>query len=90
MSQEAPAAVPRIVLAMGARRVEAAADLKYTSARPDTFDYVISGDPAPDFEPTVNLVNVEWVKDSLISRQFANLPEMTTGGDKAKRAKSRG
>jgi hypothetical protein len=73
MSKEASTAVPRIILAMGADRVEAAADTQSASERLSAYDYVVSQDPLPDLGAGVKTVNVEWVKDCLVSRKLTKL-----------------
>jgi len=74
MTKEASGTVPRIILAMGAARVEAVIDVQYASDRPSGFDYVVAQDPLPDLGMGVDVVNVEWIKDCLVSRKLTKLP----------------
>lgn len=78
-AKEAWSAVPRIVLAMGAARVEAATDVKSASQALAKFDYVVIKD-ASDLKPflkedDVTCVSFQWVKECLIAGQLLSLPE---------------
>jgi hypothetical protein len=74
-TQDAHNAVVRIILSMGARRVEAVSALKYASAKPATFDFVVIKELAfcEDFNPD-NTVPWQWVKDSLIASRILPIP----------------
>ena len=61
-------AVPRIILTMGAARVEAALDIKAASSKPSAFDYVVTNQNVD-----AKTVTVEWVKDCLISRKLTSI-----------------
>lgn len=69
--------MPRIILAMGAARVEAVYDLKSASSKPAAFDYVVIKD-ASDFIKELRgsvTVHLPWVKDCLIAGRLLPLPE---------------
>ncbi|KAF7969897.1 hypothetical protein HWV62_25631 [Athelia sp. TMB] len=80
-NKESSRAVPRIILAMGANRVEAVTEAKYASDPTfKAFDYVVAKDitecvpglPKPN---VTKLVHVQWVKESLIMGRFLPLPK---------------
>lgn len=73
--QEAHNAVVRIIMSMGAQRVEAVSDLRYASAKPRTFDLVVIKEVpfCDDFDPK-NTVPWQWVKDSLIASRRIPIP----------------
>lgn len=74
--QEAHNAVVRIILCMGARRVEAVNDLKYASSLPSKFDLVVIRE-ASQYSPELNGVDTvlwQWVKDSLVASRRLPLP----------------
>ena len=76
-AKEASRMVPRIILAMGAARVEAVTDLKATSDSLSTFDYVVikeSYDSVSALQDVV-CVHLPWVKDCLIAGRLLPLPE---------------
>lgn len=67
--------VPRIILCMGAAIVEAVADLKHASRGLDDYDYVVVPDSDFDQFPNLDLcVDVNWVKNCLISGRLLALP----------------
>jgi hypothetical protein len=74
--QEAHNAVARIILSMGARRVEAVSELRYASAPISEFDLIVIKeahhyDPALDNGCTVPWL---WVKDCLVASRHLPLP----------------
>ncbi|KAF9464783.1 hypothetical protein BDZ94DRAFT_1320898 [Collybia nuda] len=73
--QDAHNAVVRIIMSMGARRVEAVNDLRYASAKPTSFDLVVIKEfPfCNDFDSN-NTVHWQWVKDSLIASRRIPIP----------------
>ncbi|KZP19516.1 hypothetical protein FIBSPDRAFT_828087 [Athelia psychrophila] len=79
--KESSRAVPSIVLAMGARRVEAVTEAKYASDPTfKTFDFVVVkdiSDSVPGLpKPNVTkLVHFPWVKESLMTGRLLPLPK---------------
>ncbi|KAG5647234.1 hypothetical protein DXG03_000769 [Asterophora parasitica] len=74
---EAHNAATRIILCMGAERVEAVNDLKYATAPVASFDFVIIKDPShygPDLEDGTT-VDWPWVKECLNSSRLLPTPE---------------
>lgn len=69
--------VPRIILCMGAARVEAIPDLKYASTELSKFDYVVVKECADvdRVSAHANCVHFGWVKDCLIAGRLLPLPE---------------
>lgn len=80
-SNECSRDVPRIVLAMGARRVEAVTEAKYASDPTfKAFDFVVvkdMSDSVPGLpKPNVTqLVHFPWVKESLMIGRLLPLPK---------------
>lgn len=75
--KEASRSVPRIALAMGARRVEAVCESKYASADLSQFDYVIvkeENEVEKFVKHGVTCVHVPWMKECLIASQLLPLP----------------
>ncbi|RDB21264.1 DNA repair protein crb2 [Hypsizygus marmoreus] len=75
--QEAHNAVTRIILAMGAKFVEAVSELKYASAPVDEYDFVIIKELhhyGSQLEGGT-VVHWSWVKDCLIASRQLPLPE---------------
>lgn len=75
-AQEAHNAVVRIILSMGARRVEAISELKYASAPVTEFDFVVIKE-AHRYDPALDngyTVHWPWVKDCLIASRQLPLP----------------
>lgn len=71
-TKEASRAVPSIILAMGAKRVEAVSDIKFASDQSlNTFDYVVIKDLDDIARELANandkLVHVPWVKECLMA-----------------------
>lgn len=71
-AKEASRAVPSIILAMGAERVEAISDIRFASDQSlETFDYVVVKDldDIPQGLPDVGhrLIHVPWIKECLIT-----------------------
>ena len=76
-SQEAINAVARIILSMGADRVEAVTELKYTTHNLSDYDYIVIREAShyqPEFAEC-DTVHWAWVKDSLIASRFLPLPD---------------
>jgi hypothetical protein len=79
-AKEASRTVPRIILAMGAARVEAVPDTKLSSDQSlKAFHYIVIKDPDEDLpslpNTDVNLVHVPWVKECLIAGRLLPLPQ---------------
>ena len=73
---ESSRTVPRIVLAMGADRVEAVADAKHASSVLNQYDYVVVKEVIP--QPRVRgatYVDVTWIKECLIAGRLFPPPE---------------
>ncbi|KAJ7774929.1 hypothetical protein B0H16DRAFT_80035 [Mycena metata] len=64
------AAIPPILLCMGATSVEAVRDVKNASLKLDQYDYIVNKDDNADIAKmtATNIVSWDWVKDALISR----------------------
>lgn len=80
-TQEAHNAVTRIILAMGADRVEAVSELKYASAPVADFDLVIIKE-AQNYTPELDngkIVHWAWVKDCLIASRQLPFPAWGPG-----------
>lgn len=68
--------VPRIVLAMGAARVEAVPDTKYaSSADLSSFDFVIVKEQSDATRTRTHCMNLQWVKDCLIAGRLLPYPD---------------
>ena len=67
--------VPRIVLCMGAERVESVADPKHASKDLDAYDYIVFREEKDKsrFSHLKRCVDVAWVKDCLISGRLHRL-----------------
>ncbi|KAI0933134.1 hypothetical protein AcV7_004695 [Taiwanofungus camphoratus] len=83
-AKEASRMVPRIILSMGASRVEAVHDIKHASSSDlSQFDYVVVKEFSDvarltatlDFAEDVNCVHLGWVKDCLIAGRLLSRPE---------------
>ncbi|KAI1795884.1 hypothetical protein LXA43DRAFT_1058127 [Ganoderma leucocontextum] len=75
LKKEAAESVPRIVLCMGAVTVESVADLKHASQDAKNYDYIVVPDQnLSKFSKYENAVDVNWVKDCLISGRLLPLP----------------
>ncbi|KAI0748118.1 hypothetical protein C8Q80DRAFT_717960 [Daedaleopsis nitida] len=73
--KDAAEMVPRIILCMGAATVEAVADFKHASRGLDDYDYVVVPDSDFDRFPDLDVcVDVNWVKNCLISGRLLALP----------------
>ena len=60
---------------MGAATVESVSDVKYASRDPKQYDYVVVPDQnLSRFSKYKNAVDVNWVKDCLISGRLLPLP----------------
>jgi len=68
--------VPRIILCMGASRVEAVPDIRYASDLP-AYDYVVVKEYADvnRIPETFNCVHFGWVKDCLVAGRLLDRPE---------------
>ena len=76
-SQEAINAVARIILSMGADRVEAVTELKYADNNLLDYDYVVIRE-ATHYQPELSeclTVHWGWVKDCLIASRYLPLPD---------------
>ncbi|KAG5653828.1 hypothetical protein H0H81_010101 [Sphagnurus paluster] len=76
-NHEAQNAVTRIILAMGANRVEAVSDVRYASSAISSFDYVVvkeAGHYGPHLEDGT-IVHWPWVKDCLVASRLLPLPQ---------------
>lgn len=69
-------AIARIILAMGAERVEAVTDLKHASIPADNFDLVVikEAQHCTSSLPKEKTVHWQWVKESLIASRRLPLP----------------
>ncbi|KAH8107006.1 hypothetical protein BXZ70DRAFT_885133 [Cristinia sonorae] len=70
LAQEANRTIPRILLCMGAKRVEAVASATDASQKPQKFDYVVVKEPhevAQFSTKGTTCVHFKWVKDCLFS-----------------------
>ncbi|GLB34876.1 putative ubiquitin modification-dependent histone binding [Lyophyllum shimeji] len=76
-TQEAHNAVTRIILAMGADRVEAVSDVRYASASLSSFDFVIikEANQYGSHLEDGRTVHWPWVKDCLIASRLLPIPE---------------
>jgi hypothetical protein len=79
-AKEASRTVPRIILAMGAIRVEAVSEIKYASDQSlKDFDYVVVKDANEIVHglpnDAVTLVHLPWVKDCLIAGRLLEAPK---------------
>ncbi|KII88413.1 hypothetical protein PLICRDRAFT_110707 [Plicaturopsis crispa FD-325 SS-3] len=76
--QEASRNVPRIILAMGAERVEAVTERKYVSDPTfESFDYVVMRDGCnllDDLPEDAACVHLNWVKECLIAGRILPIP----------------
>ena len=76
-SKAAWSAAPRVVIAMGATQVEAAADDSFASKRLSDYDYVVLKDTSEferyESQSDATLVTYQWVKECLIARQLVPL-----------------
>ncbi|TFK55141.1 hypothetical protein OE88DRAFT_1003892 [Heliocybe sulcata] len=72
------ACVPRIILAMGAKRVEAVTQTRNALQNLKAYDYIVVSSPS-DLDTLrqqgLKVANWEWVKDCLIAGRLHNLPE---------------
>ena len=71
--------VPRIILAMGAARVEAVPEPKFASSDPPSFDLIVvkEQNDANRFKSgDTRCVHLQWVKDSLIAGRLLPFPEL--------------
>ena len=67
--------MPRIVLCMGAATVESVAEPKHASQDLEEYDYIVVPDQnLSKFSKHENAVDVNWVKDCLISGRLLPLP----------------
>lgn len=70
--------VPRIVAAMGAH-VEAVVEVRHaTHAKElEQYDYILVKDPSllSDYDADLPIVNVQWVKECLITGRLLPIPE---------------
>jgi len=78
-AKEASRTVPRIILAMGAERVEAVSEIRFASDQSfKGFDYVVvkdKGEVVPDLpNDALTLVHLPWVKDCLIAGRLLEAP----------------
>ncbi|KAF9013900.1 hypothetical protein BDQ17DRAFT_1230890 [Cyathus striatus] len=76
-AQEAHNALARIILAMGASRVEAVSDLKYASATTADYDLIVirDADRYTQELPSHTTVHWTWVKDCLVASRFLSRPQ---------------
>ncbi|KAH8116815.1 hypothetical protein DFH11DRAFT_1852350 [Phellopilus nigrolimitatus] len=76
-SLEASRTVPRIIVCMGAARVEAVADVKHASKKDLTqYDYVVVKEALPSpLVQDATYVDVTWIKECLIAGRLLPLPE---------------
>ncbi|KAF8623562.1 hypothetical protein AX15_006332 [Amanita polypyramis BW_CC] len=79
-AQEASNAVARIIICMGARRVETVTELRYASARASDYDYIVVKDSCVSSIDTKGgtIVAWSWVKDCLIASRRLPLEDETT------------
>jgi hypothetical protein len=78
--KEASRTVPRIILAMGAKRVEAVAEIRFASDQScKVFDYVVvkdKGEVVDDLpNDAITLVHLPWVKECLIAGRLLEAPQ---------------
>lgn len=75
-SQEAINAVPRIILSMGADRVEAVTELRFVDNLSD-YDYVVIREASHYQSAFAECITVHWgwVKDCLIASRYLPLPD---------------
>ncbi|PFH54280.1 hypothetical protein AMATHDRAFT_53168 [Amanita thiersii Skay4041] len=75
-AQEASNAVARIIMCMGPQRVEAVTELRYASAHPSNYDYIVAKDPSSLVADLTGCIVVSWawVKDCLIASRQLPLP----------------
>jgi hypothetical protein len=66
------AAIPKIMLAMGARSVEAVKDVKHASLALTDYEYLVNKDDSNHVAKLrvdpCQIISWDWVKDALISR----------------------
>ena len=76
-SQEAINAVARIILSMGADRVEAVTELRYAAHNLSDYDYLVIREASHYQDEFAECVTVHWawVKDCLIASRFLPLPD---------------
>jgi len=69
-------AVPRIILTMGAARVEIVASARHATDAPTTYDYVVIKDDAETLdEYGPSCVPVKWVKACLIAGKLLGVSD---------------
>jgi len=69
--REASSYLPKIVLALGAKCVEAVSTEKYAKLQGNLYDLAVFPDeerPGKNIENNVKCINVHWLKEYLISR----------------------
>jgi hypothetical protein len=68
-------AVPRIILAMGASRVEVASEERYSSGQLDEYDYLVVKEGEERIQGEgITCVDVDWVKKCLIAGRLLDIP----------------
>jgi hypothetical protein len=79
-SQEAINAVARIILSMGADRVEAVTELRFADHNLSDYDYVVIREPSHYQSAFAECITVHWgwVKDCLIASRYLPLPDWPT------------
>jgi hypothetical protein len=79
-SQEAINAVTRIILSMGADRVEAVTELKYATHNLSDYDYIVIREASHYQHEFAECVTVHWswVKDCLIASRCLPLPDWSS------------
>jgi len=79
-SQEAINAVARIILSMGADRVEAVTEARYAGHNLSDYDYVVIREPSHYQHEFAECVTVHWgwVKDCLIASRYLPLPDWSS------------
>jgi len=79
-SLDATYALPRIILAMGAKTVESVSDQKYASQELSEYGYIVIREPShysSDFDDC-QTVHWSWVKECLIASRYLPLPSWNT------------
>lgn len=76
-SQEAINAVARIILSMGADRVEAVTELRYAAHNLSDYDYIVIREASHYQHEFAECITVHWgwVKDCLIASRYLPLPD---------------
>ncbi|KAH9483918.1 hypothetical protein JR316_0003396 [Psilocybe cubensis] len=76
-AQEATNAIPQIILAMGADRVEAVTDVRYATHQLQEYDYLVIREKhhySPGYSQCPSVVDWTWVKECLIASRYLTTP----------------